>query len=266
MDNRPIGIFDSGIGGLTILQKLLEKLPDEEYIYVADQKNFPYGKKSKEELVALTSRIAQFLVGRDAKLIVVACNTATCHALAELRKLFAVPIVGVVPAIKPAALRTKTGNIGLIATPATLESTYVDELIATHASGVKVWKIGCLGLENIVERGGWNEKEIAALLSEHTSVFKENNIDKLVLGCTHYPFLRKEIGAIFGPDIEIIDSGEAVAEQVKNILREKNLNHAPDKVSTDASVEFFTTGDADVFSRTASRLLGYEIRTTHLSL
>ncbi len=255
VDGRPIGVFDSGIGGLSVLQELYALLPKENYIFFADQHNVPYGEKTKEELIALTTWIMEFLLEHDVKFAVVACNTATCYAIDTLRNTFDVPIVGVVPAIKPAAERTKTGNIGLIATPATAKSGYVAGLVEQFAPGKNVIKVGCPGLENAVEAGDLDSEETLALLKKYLLPLKDENIDELVLGCTHYPFLRRQIGEVLGPGVELLDSGNAVARRVRVLLTEKGLLNDGGTSAT----RFFTSGDAAHFSKVASSLLGIPV-------
>lgn len=255
MNDLPIGVFDSGVGGLSILKELQNCLPNESYIFFADQKDVPYGGKTKEELVVLTSRIMEFLTAQKIKMAVVACNTATCYALEELRNAFPIPIVGVVPAIKPAAEQTKTGKIAVVATPATAKSQYVTELIDKYAKGVEVLRIGCAGLEDVVETGQLHGPKTTELLNKYILPLKQEGIDFLVLGCTHYPFLKKEISAILGPTVNLIDSGQAVALRVEHLLNEHNLKSSADKPSN----QFFTNKDANCFSRVASELLGHKV-------
>lgn len=257
MDNRPIGVFDSGIGGLSVLRELQKRLPRENFVFFADQKNVPYGEKTKEELVALTKRIMQFLIAQKSKLVVVACNTATCHAIDEMRDAFPeVPIVGVVPAIKLAAEQTKTGSIALIATPATAKSSYVSELTEKFASRAEVVRVGCFGLEDTVETGSLDSPEALTLLESYLSPLKTKNIDQLVLGCTHYPFLKSQISEMLGPSVTLVDSGDAVARRVESLLREKNIKGSEESPSH----RFFTNKDATDFSCVASKLLNQSIQ------
>lgn len=237
------------------MKELQRSLPDESYIFFADQKNVPYGGKSKEELVALTSNIMKFLTARKIKIAVVACNTATCYALEELRNTFPLPIVGVVPAIKPAVERTKVGRIALVATPATAKSPYVTELIKKYAGNVEVLRVGCPGLEDVVETGKLHGPKTSELLNKYISPLKQEGIDHLVLGCTHYPFLKEEIANILGPTVTLVDSGRAVATRVEHLLGEHNLKNTGGKPSN----QFFTNKDAGEFSRVASELLGYQV-------
>jgi len=255
MDTRPIGIFDSGIGGLSVFRELSRLLPGENYIFFGDQANVPYGEKSKRELIALTSRLIRFFLERKAKLVVAACNTATCYAINELRENFEIPIVGVVPAIKVAAENSKTGKIVLIATPATAKSDYISQLIKEYANGVAVEKIGCYGLENAVEEGTLDSPETKEILEKYIAPLKNSGVDQLVLGCTHYPFLKKQIGKILGPKIALVDSGAAVALRVQTLLEENNLTNKQEN----GEQIFYTNKDEKAFSKVASQLLGYQI-------
>jgi len=251
MNQNPIGVFDSGVGGLSILRELYKRLPNERYVFLADQKNVPYGEKTKEQLVALTTRIMQFLSDKKIKMAVVACNTATCYAIGEMRAAFNIPIVGVVPAIKLAADQSHTGNIGLIATPATVQSDYVRGLIDAYAQNRNVLSIGCFGLENAVETGRLESEETEELLRRYILPLKGKDIDHLVLGCTHYPFLKSQIAEILGHETALVDSGDAVARRVESILRENDLANNAGAGET----EFYTTNNPGFFSEVASKLL-----------
>lgn len=262
MRDNPIGVFDSGVGGLSILQELQNLLPDENYIFFADQRNVPYGGKTKEELVALTMRVMKFLTDQKIKLAVVACNTATCYALEELRDRFSLPIVGVVPAIKYAAEQTKTDTIALIATPATARSSYVTDLINKFAKNVKVLRIGCAGLEDSIERGQLDSERTSQLLNMYVFPLKQTSADQLVLGCTHYPFLKEKITAILGPSVTLVDSGRAVAIRTEVLLNEYNLKTS----DGNSSNKFFTNKNVSDFCRVASRLLDRQITVNFVSI
>ncbi len=260
-DNRPIGIFDSGVGGLSVLIELHKLLPKEDFIFVADQAHVPYGEKTTSQLCRLAYNISNFLVKKDAKLVVVACNTATCHTIDYLRKQFKVPFVGTVPAIKTAAEQTLKKCIGVISTPATSESSYLADLITDHARGIKVINIGCTGLENVVEKGDINSKEVESLLKKYLAPIKKAGADAIVLGCTHYPFLKTKISKHLGSDVKILDSGKAIAKRTLSLLEDSSsLNDRGGKSY------YFTTGDNKDFSRVASILMEKSIPTKHISL
>lgn len=262
MNNRqPIGVFDSGIGGLSILTELQKILPQENFIFLADQAHVPYGEKSKSQLCKLTGNIANFFMQKKVKLIVVACNTATCHTINFLRYHFNVPFVGTVPAIKPAAEITIKKRVGIISTLATSESSYMAKLIDNHARGIKVVNIGCAGLENAIEKGDINSFETELLLKKYLEPIKRSGVDILVLGCTHYPFLRPRIQKNLGKDVRIIDSSKAIAKRTAYLLKNSaSLNDGGGKST------YLTTSDPRSFSRIASILMGKKIIAKQITL
>jgi len=258
--NKPIGVFDSGLGGLSILRELRRFLPHENYIFLADQAYVPYGDKTPVELIDRCLKVGEFLKNQNVKLMVVACNTATCYALEALRREFAVPIVGTVPAVKPAAERTKTNIIGIISTEATSKSKTLADLIEVYASDKKIINIGCAGLEHAVEAGELDSPRTSDLLLSYLEPIKNSLADCLVLGCTHYPFLKPAITKVMEREIEIIDSGIAIAKRVKTLLTNDS---AENQVGT---VEYFTTGDPNQFNDIASKLLKKNIETQIIQL
>src|SRR3989344_9011394 len=260
-DKRPIGVFDSGVGGLSVLKELLKLMPDENYIFLADQLNIPYGEKTSRDLERITLKVCDFLEAKRSKIIIAACNTATCYAIDFLRTRIKTPIVGTVPAIKPAAMRCKSGIMGVISTPATAKSKYLKNLIKNNAGGLKVLNIGCYNLENTVETGSFDTPEVFKLLLKYTRPIKEAGADTLVLGCTHYPFLKLQIKKILGKSVEIIDSGKAIARHVKKILKKSNANN-----DRNGKISFYTTGDPVKLSKVASFLLKKNIKAKHVSL
>lgn len=260
-DERPIGVFDSGVGGLSILKELQKLLPKEDFIFIADQANVPYGEKSPSQLCRLAHNISDFLLKKDVKLIIVACNTATCYTINCLRNEFKIPFVGTVPAIKTAAEQTVKKCIGVISTPATSESNYLADLITNHAQGVKVINIGCTGLEDVVEKGDINSKEVVSLLKNYLKPIKIAGADAIVLGCTHYPFLKTKISAGLGQNVKILDSGKAIAKRTFSLL--KNSSSLNDNGGRTA---YFTTGDDQNFSQVASVLMEKNISTEHITL
>jgi len=230
MTEQPIGIFDSGSGGLTIWNEIHEILPNENMIYLADSKNSPYGEKTKEEIVALSFKNTEYLIDNGCKLVVVACNTASTNAVAELRAHFKIPFIRIQPAIKPAALQTKTKTIGILATRGTLTSELFYENTKQFAQGVEVVEQVGDGIVTLIEAGKLNSPEMNSLLEGYLLPMLEKGIDHLVLGCTHYPLLIPQISKLIGNEIIILDSGEAVARQTKNILIQENLIN-PNSVS-----------------------------------
>lgn len=218
----PIGIFDSGIGGTSIWKEIHKLLPNENTIYLADSKNAPYGQKSKEEIIALSKKNTEFLLNQNCKIIVVACNTATTNAIKELRSSYNVPFIGIEPAIKPAANQSKTQTIGILATKGTLNSELFHKTSSLFSETKIIEQIGH-GLVQLIETGKLNSDETNKLLQEYLAPMIEKDIDYLVLGCSHYPYLIPQIKKILPKHIKIIDSGEAVAKQTKNILEKNNL-------------------------------------------
>jgi len=220
INNNPIGLFDSGIGGTSIWKEINQLLPNEDTIYLADSKNAPYGEKSKEDIIQLCYKNTEFLLNQNCKIIVVACNTATTNAIKELRNKYDVPFIGIEPAIKPAALHSQTQKIGILATKGTLNSELFYKNVEQFQDIQIIEQIG-FRLVELIENGQINSVEMTNLLAEYLTPMIEYNIDYLVLGCSHYPYLIPQIKKIFPGNITIIDSGEAVAKQTKKILTEK---------------------------------------------
>ncbi len=219
-NNFPIGIFDSGIGGTSIWAAIHHLIPEERTIYLADSKNAPYGQKSKEEIIALCFKNTDLLLSMGCKLIVVACNTATTNAIQELRTKYAIPFIGIEPAIKPAATNSRTQTIGILATQGTLNSELFNKTTEKFQDTKIIEQVGH-GIVQLIENGKIDSPEMTQLLQSYLLPMIEANIDYLVLGCSHYPYLIPQIKKILPENIHIIDSGEAVAKQTKNILSEK---------------------------------------------
>jgi len=264
-DERPIGVFDSGVGGLTILRDLLRELPAERYVYFGDTGNCPYGVRAEEEIQQLTLAGARFLIERGAKIIVVACNTASVSALKELRAAYRVPFVGVVPAVKPAAERTRKGIIGIAATEAAAQGAYLARLIEDFASGATVLRQGCPQLVTLAEAGTLDGPEVEAAIHGYIDSMLAAGIDELVLGCTHFPAMRPAFERIAGPDVEVIDSGAAVARQTRRVLEERcalavpGIGPAEQPRPPHDGDEFWCSGDAALFRRVAESLLGHPV-------
>lgn len=219
-NNNPIGLFDSGIGGTSIWSAVHDLLPNESTIYLADSKNAPYGQKTKEEIIALCIKNVDLLLELNCKLIIVACNTATTNAIQELREKYKIPIIGIEPAIKPAVMHSRTNTIGILATKGTINSVLFSKAIESYSNTRIIEQIG-YGLVELIESGNIDSEEVDNLLYEYLAPMLKANIDCLVLGCSHYPYLIPKIKKILPPNIEIIDSGEAVARQTQVILSEK---------------------------------------------
>lgn len=216
--NNPIGFFDSGIGGTSIWKEVQQLLPYENTIYLADSKNAPYGEKSKEQILEFSIKNTEFLLNKNAKIIIVACNTATTNAIAILRKKYDIPFIGIEPAIKPAELITKTKKIGLLATQGTIRSELFEKTSATIDKSIKIIEQVGFGLVHLIEDGKINSTDMQQLLYRYLNPMIEENIDALVLGCSHYPYLIPQIKKIIGNTVKIIDSGSAVAKQTKKVL------------------------------------------------
>lgn len=252
-DHRPIGIFDSGVGGITILREIEAQLPHEDLLYFADTANIPYGTKSKAEISRLTRAVSEFLISKKAKLIVVACNTASVASLSYLRETFSVPFVGIVPAVKPAATMTNSKRIGVMATDTTLLSDTFEDLVRKFAPDAAVIRQTCPGLVELVEQGRIDGPEAEALLQRYLDPLLAQGVDTVVLGCTHYPFLRSIIETIAGSNISVIDPAPAVARQVARVLDSSALRATRKRPGT---VRFFTSGDERRFAELLRRLTG----------
>ncbi|HCT36214.1 MAG TPA: glutamate racemase [Firmicutes bacterium] len=223
MFSAPIGMFDSGVGGLSVMREVKALLPAEDIIYYADTAYCPYGQKTTAEIQARCFHIADFLLTKGAKMIIVACNTASIAALDAMRQRYAVPIVGMEPAVKPASRISKSGKIGVMATGVTIAGERFSSLVERFGSDVEVFNQPCPGLVEHVEAGRVEGPEVEALLQKYLAPMLEFGVDAIVLGCTHYPFLRNAVEKIAGPHVAVIDTGAAVARQAAKILGEHGL-------------------------------------------
>lgn len=224
---HPIGVFDSGVGGLSVLRDIRKELWNEDLVYVADSIHAPYGDKSAEFIEARAVSIMRFLLERPVKAVVVACNTATSAAVAELRARFALPIVAMEPAVKPAVGMTRSGVVGVLATRRTVASGNFLALLERFGAGVEIVAQACPGLAERVEAGDLHGPATRSLVEQYVSPLLERGADTLVLGCTHYPFLRELIEAVAGPEVAVIDPGEAVARELRRRLHAEGLcSHA----------------------------------------
>jgi len=256
----PIGLFDSGAGGLTILAALRQKLPHENYIFFGDTAHCPYGTRSEANIIELSLQAGQFLIDQGVKLIVAACNTASQVALNALRATFSVPIVGIVPAVKPAARATKRGRIGIAATNRTTQTAYLQHLVDEFASDIEVYTISCPEWVMLVERGQFEGPEVEKELQSSLQPLLSKDVDVIVLGCTHFPALRLSIERVVGKRVQVIDSGAAIARRTHSVLDTEGLLHPPypDK----GTVQIWCSGDASPFEYVASKVLGYPV-TAH---
>lgn len=243
--NNPIGVFDSGVGGSSIWQEIHKLLPFENSIYLADSKNAPYGDKSADEITQLSIKNVEILLEMGSKIIVVACNTATTNAISTLRKKYDIPIIGIEPAIKPAALQTTSKSIGILATRGTLSSALFSATNKEFTKDISVVEIIGEGLVTLIEAGKFDSPEMIRLLKKHTKPMIDANIDYLVLGCSHYPYLIPQLKKILPANVKIIDSGEAVARQTKTVLQSLDLLR---EENTKPSLQFFTNAQTDTLT------------------
>jgi glutamate racemase len=258
VNRNPIGVFDSGVGGLTVVAEIRQLLSYDDIVYYADTANFPYGQKTVAELRLLAADATRFLISEKAKLVVVACNTASSAALSALRQQFPLPFVGMVPAVKPASAATRTGKVGVIATEATFQAEVFADLIAQFAQGVRVFTKACPSLAELVERGETNSPEIRRLLHLYLDPLLAEGIDVLVLGCTHYPFLRTAIESVVGNGVTVIDTGLPVARQVVRVIEAHDLatdSHQPGKLT------YFASGDKEGFMTVVRMLCSQQVAT-----
>ena len=257
MAQRSIGVFDSGVGGLSVLSEIRQHLATENLIYLADSAAAPYGDKTSEFVSQRVLKIADFFHQQNVKLIVVACNTATTTAVKTLRQYCQLPIVAIEPAIKPAAALSQNGVIGVMATQQTIQNQRLLELKEQFAKQKQVVFQACPGLVEMVEQGKQESEECQALLQDYLQPMKEKSIDTLVLGCTHYPFLSEQITQILGPSVSLVDPAEAVARQVRNVLAGKQLLTERNSLGTS---RFYTSADPQLATPVISKLWGEPVR------
>jgi glutamate racemase len=260
--NAPIGVFDSGIGGLSVLKALRAALPHEDFIYLADNGHAPYGERDTAHVLARSRAVTQYLVDQNIKALVVACNTATAAAIDQLRTVYPhLPIIGVEPALKPAVALSNTGRIGVIATRSTLASARFQALLAAHSGVAEFVLQPCDGLADAIERGAGidDATEIIAACARNTGAMglfgtQPGQIDTLVLGCTHYPFVSDHLQALVGGDVALVENGEAVARQTRRLLYGV-AGGTGLTVTSEGRVRLFTTGDTQALKAAAGHWL-----------
>jgi glutamate racemase len=256
MEKAPIGVFDSGVGGLTVLRELRLRLPQEDFLYVADQAHVPYGPRALSQVRRFGFGIASFLLDRGAKLIVIACNAISAAALQPLRDAHPnTPFVGMEPAVKPAVQETRRGVIGVIATEATFQGELFSSVVSRFGRGVKIITRTLPGLVERIEAGETEGPGLEAMLRGRLQPLLDEGIDELVLGCTHYPFVTRALQNVFGPEVRIVDPSPAVARQTEQILAERKLQAG----SGPGAVIAFTSGDPESFSQFIRKALGEEL-------
>lgn len=257
MEKRPIGIFDSGVGGLTVFRAIRKQFPHEDIVYFGDTARVPYGPKSQNTVIEYSIQNARFLIQQGAKIIVIACNTAASAALQTLSKMLPIPVIGV---IEPGAIKaistTENGNIGIIGTSGTIQSKAYPSAISRLSSSIRTFSQACPLFVSLAEEG-WEDHEVSRIIAEeYLHNILEKDIDTLVLGCTHYPILKKTISYVAGKEITLIDSAEAIAEQLQEILP----NAEADGSGKD---KFYVSDNEEKFSQIAAKILGQNI--THLT-
>lgn len=238
MDARPIGVFDSGIGGISVLRNLRAALPGEDFIYYGDDANAPYGTKPEDEILRLAENDVKFLTDFGVKAIVIACNTATSAAAKTLRERMTLPIIGMEPALKPASAMRKNGVVAVLATPATLRQQKFQALMEKY--GEHAISVPCAGLMEFVERGEIKGEKLDGFLEETFKPYRDTEIDAAVLGCTHYVFLKDAIARAL-PGVPLVDGNEGTARQLKRVLEEKGLLND----GNTGSVRLYTSGDGE---------------------
>jgi len=264
MDRRPIGVFDSGLGGLTVVREIGKALPGEEIIYFGDTARVPYGTKSKETITRFSKENVKFLLKFKVKLIVVACNTASSLSLSSLKRSFKVPIIGVIkPGVKRALEVTDKGPIGVIGTRSTIASDSYQKLIKASASGMKVIGRPCPLFVPLVEEGWLDNKITSSVMDEYLGDFKKRRVETLILGCTHYPLLKKSIRRSVGGGVKLIDSASETARAVKCMLKEKGLLSDRKRFKNH---KYFVSDEPAIFRKIGSRFLGSRIKEVKVAL
>ncbi len=256
MDKRPIGIFDSGVGGLTVVKQIIKTLPHENIIYFGDTARVPYGTKSKKTVTKFSKQIVRFLLTKNVKAVIIACNTASSNSLQELRQTFDIPIFGViVPGVEEALRSTKNKKVGIIGTSSTIRSKAYETLLAEADSSIEVYAKPCPLFVSLVEEG-WTENTVAKLTAQnYLQELVEKGIDSLVLGCTHYPLLKRCIGETVGSSIKLVDPAKSTATMVKSFLVEHKLLQQGENIS---ERYFYISDDTDTFSNMCKKALKKE--------
>ncbi len=255
---RPIAVFDSGVGGLTVLHELLVQLPHEDFLYLGDTARFPYGERTPQELAQFSAEIAEELLRRRTKLLVVACNSATAAALPSLRRrmletTLGVDVLGVVrPEATQAVAATRTGRIGLLATPTTVASRAYDEAVAAIDPHVTLYAVPCPGLAAIIQAGRQFDEHAVQTVREACEPLRDANVDTVILGCTHYPLIRPMLQRMLGPQVTLVSSGAALARQVEHALSTRKLGNPRDG---EGDYRFLCTGDVEAFEEIGTRFL-----------
>jgi len=254
--NKPIGIFDSGVGGLTVAAQIMKKLPNENLLYFGDAARFPFGTKTAEELIQYTFEIVEYMQKQDVKLVVIACNSASAAALEKAQEEFDIPIVGVVePGARAAVLASVNRHIGVIGTEATIKSEAYKKAIHLFDAGAQVFSAACPSFAAFVENGYTDGDHIDEIAQQYLEPLRKQQIDSLILGCTHYPLLSGVIQKVMGGAVRMISSAEETALEVKEILMRKSQL----RVEIAPAYRFLSTGDSSKFTKLGTRFLGHQI-------
>jgi glutamate racemase len=256
MIDSPIGIFDSGVGGLSVWQEIDNLLPNESVVYYADNANCPYGEKTQDEVIQHSKKVTQFLIDKGCKIIVIACNTATSQAIDYLRETFDIPFVGIVPAVKPASINSKTGIIAILATAGTLKSKKFNEAKQEFSGNTEIILVEGGELVDIVENGLQGTRQSEEILHKYLDPLIERHIDHLVLGCTHFPFLIEDIKKITGDRIILDNPASAIAKRTKFILEKEGLTASS---GNKKQVDFFSSGNIETLKNMVENIIGHHI-------
>ncbi|MDX1658842.1 MAG: glutamate racemase [Nitriliruptorales bacterium] len=257
MNDHPVGVFDSGLGGLTVLQALDDLLPHEHLIYLGDTARYPYGPRSEDELRRFSVEIAEFLMGFDIKMLVVACNSATAAALELLRERYEIPVIGVVePGLRAAVSTTRTGSVAVIGTEVTASSKVYEHTAESLRLDLDLTVEACPGFVELVEAGDTDGARAHQLVADQLRVLEGHDVDALVLGCTHYPLLARTIKDVVGRGVTLVSSADETAFEVKDILERTGMVREQEGA---ARRTFFTTGDPETFRRLGERFLGFPL-------
>ena len=259
-NEKPIAVFDSGLGGLTVFREILRQLPDENLIYFGDTARVPYGSKSRETIIHYTEQILNFLRTKEVKAIVVACNTVSAYALEELKDRVEVPIIGVVkPGAYAAVKQTKTRRIGVMGTEGTVRSGLYPTYIHEIDPSVLVFQKPCPLIVPLVEEGLWEDPLTTEAVRRYTRVFREEHIDTVIMGCTHYPLVRDTIRKVLGDDVTLVNPAYETTAALRRVLEEKELLRTMDAPVTGPPYRFYVSDDPEKFKEFASRVLRFEI-------
>ena len=261
--NEPIGVFDSGVGGLTVAREIMRQLPDEKIVYFGDTARVPYGSKSKETIIKFSSQIIRFLRTKQVKAIVIACNTASAYALEEVKKQLDIPVIGVVkPGAKVAAQVTKNNRLGVIGTEGTIRSQIYDDYIHQHKPEAIVIGKPCPLFEPLVEEGWLHDAVTDEIASRYLECFKRENIDTLILGCTHYPLLRSTIGRIMGDGVTLVNPAYETAHCLKELLADHQMLTDEKNLPEKDKYQFYVSDMAEKFSHFANSILPFDVSIT----